>query len=233
MRFNIADINRINTCGILYKNKWDHNELSSSDPCYLFGIKELLKWYYKRSNPVENESFIVSLANYHRKNNTEEDQKIAYQKAFRDYISGHFYQNLHDVCLNYRSDLKVSKDDYLEYIIPVFINDVNKPMFIYYDIGKEDKSFFLQKNEIMHNAVWSFYHLNKLPTFVNIWYENHKIHHEFYKVNEDYILKAKKNLITIGKNLKHFIIPTINTCKPCVNLKNCERFSDKKFKKRK
>lgn len=231
MRLDIADINRINTCGILYKNKWDLDTPKVTDPVYLFGIKEIFKWLYKRGNHIEYDSLGIALSNYNARNNAPHENRIVYQKAFREFIEGYFHQNLSHLFTNYTTDFKVSKEDYLEYIVPVFSNNPHKPTFIYYDIGKEDKEFFLRRNEIMHNAIWSFYHLNKLPTFVNIWFEDGKIKHEIYKVNEEYILKAKRDLVTIGKHLKNYVLPTIQTCKTCINIKNCERFSDKKKRK--
>ena len=232
MRLDIADINRINTCGILHKNKWDLIRKEGLDPIYMFGMKEVFGWLYKRGGHMEYSVLTTALSQYHARYKTDHEQRAIYFKAFRDFVEGFFYQNLSNLFINYKSDLKVSKEDYIEYLIPVFSNDPNRPTFIYYNIGKEDKEFFLRRYETMHNAIWSFYHLNKLPTFVNIWFEDGKIQHEIYKVNEEYILNAKRNLVTIGKNLNIFVLPTIQTCKTCINIKDCERFFDKKKKRK-
>jgi hypothetical protein len=232
MRLNIADINRINTCGILHKNKWDHNSKVDLDPAYSYGMREVFRWLYKRGGHIQYPVLGESLSRYHIKKKTPYENRAIYYQAFREFLDGIFHQNLSHIFIDYRTDLKVSKEDYLEYQIPVFSNHPHRPVFIYYEIGKEEKQFFLKRYEVMHNAVWSFYQLNKLPTFVNLWFENGKIQHETYKVDEEYILKAKRNLITVGKNLNIFVLPTIQTCKTCINIKDCERFSDKKKKRK-
>lgn len=226
MRLNITDIKRINTCGYLKKNNWDYEQVISSNPSYLIGMKEILRWHYKRNKAIDTESFLTFLGNFHARTNIDHDNKINIEKAFREFINSSFYRNLDRVFINYLSDIKISSEDYLEYAIPVFINLPSKPSFIYYDIGKEDKHIFLQRYEVMHNAIWSFYYLNKLPTFINIWFDKETIRYETIKVDEKYILRAKRMLITIGKNLNIFVVPTIQTCKNCSRITECDRFKE-------
>lgn len=230
MRLKITDINRINTCGYLKKNNWDYEKQISSNPSYLIGMKEVLRWHYKRNRPIDTESFMAFLFNLNVRLGLEHEQKIALEKAFRDFINSNYYLSMERVFLNFTTDIKINKEDVLEYIVPVFINDPNKPTFIYYE-QYEKRELFLNKFEVMHNAVWSFYHLNKLPSFTMIWFDGEKIRHENYKVDEKYILKAKKHLVAIGQNINIFVVPTIQICQRCSMIDQCDRFIEKKAKR--
>lgn len=228
MRLDIADINRINTCGILKKNNWDYEQENSSNPSYLLGMKEIIRWHYKRNRPIDTVNFMAFISKLYLRAKISHEEKIQLEKAFREFINSAFYQRMNQVFINYSSDIKINKQDYLEYQIPVFINNKDEPTFLYYNLGNESKNLFLQRYEIMHNAIWSFYHLNRLPVFVNVWFDGKKIKHETIKVNEKYIQKSKKNLIIIGNNLNIFITPPIQRCISCSKIVECERFNEKK-----
>ena len=230
MRLNITDINRINTCGILNKNKWNYESSSSSS--YLLGMKEVLRWHYKRGKPIDPQSFMTFLFNLNTKMGLEHEERIALEKAFRDFVNSDFYQNLSLLYMNYITDIKINKLDVLEYVIPCFINNPARPMFIYYDVGNEPRNIFLQRYEVIHNAIWSFYNQNKLPTFVRIWFDGEKIRHETFKVDEKYIAKAKRTLVTIGQNTNIFVVPSIQTCLKCSMIAECSRFNDPSEKRK-
>jgi len=228
MRLDIAEIKRINTCGILKKNNWDYEKDTSSNPSYLLGMKEILRWHYKRGRPIDPESFMTFLLNLNIKMGLSHEQRIALEKAFREFVNSNYYLNMENVYLNYTTDIKINKLDVLEYNVPCFLNNTINPTFVYYDLSYEPKEIFLQRYEVIHNAVWSFYCLNKLPSFVRIWFDGEKIRHETLKVNEKYILKAKKILIGIGQNINIFVTPTIQTCLKCSMIAECDRFHEKK-----
>lgn len=233
MRLKITDINRINTCGYLKQNNWDYEkDNSSSNPSYITGMKEILRWHYKRNKAIEPESFMTFLANLNLRSNLEYDKKIAIEKAFRVFVNSDYYQNLTNIFLNYLTDIKINKNDYLENTIAVFQNNPIKPNFIYIEDRLEPKELFLQRFEVMHNAVWSFYRLNKNPTFTRIWIDGSEIKRDVFKVDDSYILKAKKNLVTVGQNLNMFVLPTVQTCKGCCMMSECDRFVDNRSKKK-
>jgi hypothetical protein len=228
MRLKITDINRINTCGYLKQNNWDYEKYISSNPGFHTGMKEILRWHYKRNRPVDPESFMTFISNLNNRLGLNLEEKIAIEKAFRVFVESEFYQNMTRIFMNYLTDIKISKDDYLENTIAVFQNNPSRPVFIYIEDRQEPKELFLQRFEVMHNAVWSFYHLNKNPTFIRIWFDGQEIKRDVFKMDDKYILKAKKHLITLGKNLDMFVLPTVQTCKKCSMITSCDRFVEKK-----
>lgn len=228
MRLNISDLERLNLCGFLYKNKWDYRQTSVGSPSYIAGIKEVFRWHYNRSKPIEHDSFMTFLSNYHVRYNIDNETRIETEKAFRSFIETTFYKNVKNVYMNYSSDMKVSKEDYLEYTIPIYIENKEKPTFVFYNLGKHEESIFKQRYEVLYLSIWSFYYLNRVPVFINIYQNKDKIEYETIKVDEKYVMNAKKIMLTIGKNLKHFIIPPIQTCLSCSKIEECERFTTKK-----
>jgi hypothetical protein len=232
MRLNITDINRINTCGYLKQNNWDYEKVTSSNPSYITGMKEVLRWHYKRNKAVDPESFMAFLANLNARSNLNHEDRIALETAFRVFINSDFYQNMTKIFINYLTDIKINKTDYLENTVSIFQNNPERPVFIYIEDELEPKELFLQRFEVMHNAIWSFYYLNKNPTFIRIWFNGTEIKREVFKMDDKYILKAKKQLITLGKNVNMFVLPTIQTCKNCSKITVCDRFVEKKSKKK-
>lgn len=232
MRLDIADITRINTCGILNKNKWDYFTETSSSPSYDIGIKEILRWHYRRGKPIDQESFITFLFNLNAKFNLPHEQKINLEKAFRNFINSEFYINMKHVYMNYLTDIKINNSDVLQNIIPYFLNNPNKPTFIYLDSSIEQKELFLERYEVMHNAVWCFYNLGKNASYLRLWFDGQEIRKDIIKVDEKYIFKAKRNLVTLGKNTNIFVLPPIQTCKKCSMMSVCDRFKEKPSKKR-
>ena len=232
MRLNITDINRINTCGYLKQNNWDYQTEEVSNPSFFAGMKEVLKWHYRRNGPVDPESFMTFLSGYNHRAQVKHEDRIAIEAAFREFVSSNFYQNLTKIYINYLTDIKISKDDYLENDIPVFQNLNERPTFIYIQDKLIPRELFMQRFDIMHNSVWSFYNLNRNPTFMRIWFDGESIKRETFKADDDYILQAKRHLITIGKNVNMFVLPTIQTCMNCSKLAVCDRYSNKRLKKR-
>ena len=232
MRLNITDVNRINTCGILHKNKWDYRIEVGSNLPYLLGIKEALRWHYKRGKPVDNEGFMTFLGNLNTKLNMPHEDRIELETAFRTFINSEFYLNMKHIYMNYLTDIKINKLDVLEHAVPCFMNNPKNPVFIYYDVGQEPKELFLQRYEVMHNAVWAFYNLGKNASYLRFWFDGKNIKRETIKVDDKYVLRAKRNLITIGQNTNMFVLPPIQTCKSCSMIAECDRFVEKLSKKR-
>lgn len=232
MRLSIADVNRINTCGILYKNNWDYEKGLSSSPSYLIGMKEVLRWHYKRRKPIDIESFMTFFSNLNTKFKLEYEEKINLETAFRSFINSVFYLNMKNVYINYLTDIKINKIDVLEHVVPCFLNNLEKPTFIYYDSEEENTSLFLQRYDVMHNAVWAFYNLGKVASFLRISFNGKEIKRENVKIDQNYILSAKRNLITIGQNTNISILPPVQTCRRCSMIDSCLRFNKKHLKKR-
>jgi hypothetical protein len=232
MRVSIADITRINTCGILNKNKWDYASEKIGSPSYDIGMKEILRWHYRRGKPIDQESFITFLFNLNAKLNLSHEEKIILETAFRNFIASEFYVNMKHVYMNYQTDIKINNFDVLENIIPYFLNNPSKPTFIYLNSHLEQKELFLQRYEVMHNAVWCFYNLGKSASYLRFWFDGKEIRKDIIKIDDKYVARAKKNLITLGQNLNMFVMPPIQTCKACSMISLCERFIEKPSKKR-
>lgn len=232
MRLNITDVNRINTCGILHKNKWDYGIEVGSNLPYILGMKEVLRWHYKRGKPIDAESFMTFLGNLNVKLNLPIEDRVVMESAFRTFITSEFYLNMKHVYMNYLTDIKINKVDVLEHAVPCFMQNPNKPTFIYYNIYAEPKELFLQRFDVMHNAVWCFYHLGKNASYLRFWFDGKEIKREVIKVDDKYVLRAKRNLVTIGQNTNMFVLPPVQTCKNCSMISECDRFVEKLSKKR-
>jgi hypothetical protein len=225
MRMDITDVNRINTCGYLNKYKRDYGSKVSSNPSYYTGMKELLRWHYNRGKAIDQESFMTFIGNLHARLKTERELKIALETAFRNFINTEFYKNMTNVFCNYESDIKVNKLDYVEYVIPYFINDPNRPTFIYIEDSLIPQNIFLERFDVLHNAVWSFYSLGRNAQFLRFWFDGKEIRREVIKTDDHYAMRAKERLIVIGKNLNNFVVPTIQTCLNCSMISICERYN--------
>jgi hypothetical protein len=138
--------------------------------------------------------------------------------------------------MNYNTDIKINKTDVLENNIQYFLNNPNKPSFIYCNTELEPKEIFLQRFEAMHNAVWSFYNLGKYASYLRFWFDGKEIKREVINTDAKYVLKAKNSLVTIGQNTSIFITPPVQMCKACSMIYECDRFtkklSDKKGSKK-
>lgn len=225
MRVNITDINRINTCGYLKRNNWDYEVVVSNNPTYFTGMKESLRWHYNRGKPIDLESFMAFIGNLHARTKMDREKKIALETAFRNFISSDYYRNMTNVFCNYESDIKINKTDYLENLIPYYLNNPNRPTFIYIEEKPIAKNIFLERYDILHNIIWSFYSLGKNAHFIVFWFDGKDIRREVIKTNDDDVIRAKERLIIIGKNLNNFIVPTIQTCLKCSMISVCERYN--------
>ena len=227
MRVNITDINKINTCGYLYKNNWDYEQVESNNPSYFTGMKEVLRWHYKRGKPIDLESFMTFIGLLHNKSQTDNEKRIIIENAFRTFIASDFYRNMKDVYCNYLSDIKINKTDYLEHVIP-FIQNPDKPTFIYLEEEPIPQNIFLERYDVLHNVVWSFYQLGKNATFLRIWFDGKEIKRDLIKTDDKTVETAKQRLLTLGKNLNIFVTPSIQTCQDCSMISTCERYNKKK-----
>lgn len=232
MRLSITDINRINTCGYLKLNNWDYEQPNSSNPSYYTGMKEVLRWHYNRGKPIDLESFMIFIGNLHARKSIDREKKIALESAFRDLLSSDFYQNMSQVFCNYMTDIKISKIDYLENSVSYFINNPSKPTFIYLEDTLQPQNIFLERYEVMHNLVWSFYSLNKNATFLRFWFDGKEIRRDSFKSNDESVVRAKDRLVTLGKNLENFVVPPVQTCLKCSMISVCERYNRSKKKGR-
>lgn len=232
MRLNITDINRINTCGYLKTNNWDYEKKISNNSSYYMGMKEVLRWHYNRSKPIDLESFMTFIGNLHARTSIDTEEKIALETAFRNLVASDFYQNMSQVFCNYSTDIKISKLDYLEHSIPYFINNISKPTFIYLEDELQPQNIFLERYEVMHNLVWSFYYLNKNATFLRFWFDGKEIRREIFKSDDQSVIRAKERLIILGKNLENFVIPPVQSCLKCSMIEVCERYNRSKKKGR-
>lgn len=231
MKLDISDLTRLNTCGFLYEKRWDYLSKKNIIPSYLIAMKEVFRWHYKRNKPIDSESFMTFLFNLNIRYGLGHEDKMNLETAFRNFINSDFYLNLKHVYMNYSTDIKINKIDVLEYSVPCFINNPNKPAFVYYEDEQEPKNIFLQKYEVMHNAVWTFYNLGKNASFIRIWFDGNEIKKDIIKTDDKYVLKAKRNLLILGQNINMFILPPIQMCKNCSMISECERFSETEKKR--
>lgn len=232
MRMNITDMDRINTCGYLKKNNWDYETDQSSNPSYFTGMKEVLRWHYNRGKPIDQESFMAFISNLHYRLGIKIQDRFPMENAFRSFINTEFYKNLTEVFCNYETDIKFNKTDYLEHVIP-FVMNPNKPTFIYIEDKLDPQSIFLERFDVMHNAVWSFYYLGKYATYLRFWFDGKEIKRETIKTDEKHFNFSKERLVLLGKTVNNFTVPPVQTCLKCSKLSICERYVRSKKRGRK
>ena len=73
------------------------------------------------------------------------------------------------------------------------------------------------KYETRLSSIWSFYSLNRYPTFYNLYLDDNKIKHVRYKPNQFYIRDSKSFIINMNKLIENEeIYPApLEVCRYC------------------
>ena len=230
MRLHLNDIERMNICPVLYRNKWDYSSNNNQEnAAFIFGMKEIFKWNYRRKKSIDLSSFLGAFSYYCSKNNIELNDKIALEKEFKFFINDDFYLNFNNVFINYKTDIIFNKNkDVLEYEIPLIITKGKTVYLSFYTLGNIPNSMILNRYDVWYSAMWCFYVLNKTPKILNFYYNKGKINKNIITIKDDYIIKAKSNLIKLGEKIQQNSLPPVEICKNCSNIFQCERFTEGK-----
>lgn len=221
-RYSIDEIKRLTVCPVLYKNKWDYNDPSQYlDKTFLYGVKEMIRWYYRRGKQITIESLVASLSQYAMTVRQPVMEKIAMESAFRQYASKGIYQQMDAPFYNQEIDVQIGKNLTATHVAPCIAKKEKTVYFISYDYGREPKEKFLNRYEILLEAVWSFYMLDQVPVFINLYYEDGEIKEDRFKVRLVYITQAKEKLFQIGKSIGRMATPPVFICDNCNRREEC------------
>lgn len=222
-RYSVDDLKRIKVCPILYKNKWDYLDSSSGlMPTYLYGMREVIRWYYRRGNRISPDSIATSVSFQGLKDGLDIENRIGLEMAFRNFADGSLYGTINQPHYNKELMLNLNeKGDTIHYVAPCVVKKDKTVYFISFDLGPQTPEQFLNRYETLFLTTWSFYVLDTVPVFVNLYYENKEIKEEKYKPNMEFIRYSKEKLIQIGRDLNIKGSPPSEICLHCNRSNEC------------
>ncbi|MDD3412608.1 MAG: hypothetical protein PHY47_01275 [Lachnospiraceae bacterium] len=229
--YTIEDIKRLKICPILFKNKWDYSDhLIGLNPTYLYGIKEVFRWYYRRGSQITPDAITTSISFNALQNRLDFTSKTELETAFRHFVDGATYKNMSQPHYNKEISMNLNEDILLTHVSPVVYKDNKKLAFLSYDLGMVTSDYFLNQYETMFEAVWSFYVLDMMPVFLNLYLENESIKEQHFKPNMDYIKHSKEKLIQIGRGMGYNKAPPPpELCLHCQRSNECPTINVEKL----
>jgi hypothetical protein len=222
-QYTLDDIKRISICPILYKKGWDYSDPSQYLPkTYLYGIKEIFRWYYRRGNQISPDAIVASLSHHAFQTKLDWKDKMNLETAFRKYTSGGTYRKIDQPFYQKEIQINLNDRDVLTHTVPCITKKDKSVYIISYDKGEVDMDQFLNSYEVMLQSVWAFYVLDTVPIFLNLFYNVDTIFEQKVKVNVEYIKRSKKRLVSIGREMaKRKAPPPSEICKHCNRRKEC------------
>lgn len=219
-QYEVQDLKRLSVCPILFQKEWDYSDKTKDiDDTYLYGIREVFRWFYRRNKQISPDTIVTSVAHHAFKSGLDFKQKMNLEDAFRKYTTGNFYQLMDQPF--YQKEIQIflnDRGDVLKHKVPCLVKKEKTVYFISYDLGEIDFDLFLNSYEAMFQSVWSFYVLDKVPVFINLHYNGNDIIEQRMKVNIEYIKESKRRLISLGKEIN-----TRKTPPPSEICRNCDR----------
>lgn len=223
-RYTIDELKRLNICPILSKNKWDYikkgTDVSSS---YLYGIKEMFRWYYRRRKRISPDAISASVSHHAFQSGLSFEAKADLETAFRKFAFSPSYRELEQPYYNYEIEMQLGKTgNILSHTIPV-LSKHKKSVYVFsLGLGKVSEDLFLNRYETLAVAFWSFYSLDKVPVFMNLYFDGKRIVEQKIKVNMEYIKKAKESVIKISEKInQECFIPPSEVCHNCNRRDEC------------
>lgn len=221
-RYSIDEIKRLTVCPILFQNKWDYNDPSQYlDKTFLYGVKEMIRWYYRRGKQISSEALVASLSQFAMIKRVPVTNKMELESAFRQYASRGLYQQMDAPFYQKEIEVQIRKDLIATHEPFCMAKKEKTVYFISSEYGKEPKEKFLNRYEVLLQAVWSFYMLDQVPVFVNLYYENGEIKEDRFKVRLAFITQAKEKLFQIGKSISRISTPPVSICDNCNRREEC------------
>lgn len=219
---SIEDIKRLSICPTLFTNKWDYDDPSQYlDKTFLYGVKEMIRWYYRRGKQISVEALVASISQHAFRYRVPVTDKIALESAFRQYAASGFYQQMDTPFYQKEIEVAIGNNVIASYESPCIVKKEKTVYFISFGYGRETKENYLNRYETMLQAVWSFFMLDQVPVFINLYYENGEIIEQRIKVRQSYIAKAKERLYQISKSIKRLAPPPTIICSNCLRREEC------------
>ncbi len=220
-KYNLSQLNQISICPVLFNNDWAYSSKSELNDCYLFGIKEIFKWFYRRSNPMTPGSITTVLGQYALRSGKGIDNLSA-EEGVRKFVSGSFYQQIDQPFYRYKIEMILNSETELNHVIPVMARRGKKVYLITFDKGGVSERDYMNMYETMFSALWAFHNLNELPVFLNLSLFDNEIQEQYFKTDMKYITKAEKRLIAIGRKMRYpSAIPSWEVCTHCERRSEC------------
>jgi hypothetical protein len=224
MKYTLDDIKRMSICPILFKEKWDYTDNDSKlIPSYLYGIKEMFRWYYRRGKQISPDAITASVSHHCFQTKVPFETKANLETALRKYASSGLYRKIEQPFYNKEIEIYLNKEgDLIQYKIPT-LSKLEKSFYIYsFDLGKVDEGMFLNRYETLLVSFWSFFSFNKTPVFLNLYFDGESIVEQKIKVTMDYIEEAKRKIHRIGKEInKKQSLPPSEVCENCNRRTEC------------
>lgn len=225
MHYSIDDLKRLKICPILFEKKWDYTDPSKDlIPTYLYGMKEIFRWYYRRSSHITPDVIAASISSHAMQHRVDITTKIGLESAFRKYVESAFYKEMQVPHYNKELVLKLNEiGDIVNHVTPVVTKKDKTIYFVSFNLGETTPEDFLNRYETIFQTVWSFYVLDMVPAFVNLYYENGEIKEQRFKVNQNYVARSKEKLIQAGRGLKYSKNPPPpDICRNCNRRSECQ-----------
>ena len=232
--YTVQDIKRHKVCPILFQNKWDYsNDANGLNPTYLYGIKEIFRWYYRRGSQISPDAITTSISFNALQNKLDFNLKTKLELAFRQFAESPIYRNMSQPHYNKDISMNLNDNTVLTYTSPCVFKDDKKLVFASYDLGMVSPDYFLNRYEVMFQSVWSFYVLDMVPIFLNLYYEDGIIREQYFKPTTDYIKHSKEKLIHLGRGLGYNKAPPPpEVCLHCNRSNECPTINVEKLLKK-
>ena len=206
-KYTIEDLKRINICPVLFEKGWDYNKGAELPLTFLYGIKEMFRWYYRRGKQISPDAITTSVSHHAFQTRTPFETKMNLETAFRKFASNGLYKRIEQPYYNYEILIHLGKDNVLTHKIPA-LSKVEKSVYIYsFDKGKVDEDLFLNDYETIILTFWSFFSLDKTPVFMNFYFDGENIVEQKIKVNNEYIRTIKEKIKKMPTNMQGGLLP--------------------------
>ena len=192
------------------------------NPTYLFGIKEIFRWYYRRGSQITPDAIITSISFNALQNRIDFQTKTNLESAFRKFTEAGIYRRMSQPHYNKEITINLNDNNTLTYTAPVVFKDDKRLFFASYDLGEVTPDYFLNRYEALFLTTWSFYVLDTVPSFINLYFDGKEIKEQYFRPNMEYVKHSKERLIHLGRGLGYNKAPPPpEICLQCNRSKEC------------
>ena len=221
MKRDLDSIKRSLICPLLSLHKWNYNE-SLSSPIYLYGIKEMFRWYARRGGMISIEALLSSISSYSIQKRIDSNQKIQAESLFRKYLTNSVYFNIKQPLLNYDIQLNMG-GDILTYSIPVVSTLDGRICLLFYDLGKMSKLELISRLEVQVSILYFFLIKNETPIVYNVYVKDDQITEDRVICTIDYLNFITQNIRKVMETKPSQALPSIEVCYNCFRRNECHQ----------
>lgn len=198
MQITLEELKRKTICPILYQNNWDYNSSSSEISFFSHCIREMMGWFYRRGRRLSYEVLcpIVSRLGNERGLGLEEIVKI--QISLKNFTGSKLYSTIEQPIINFETFTDIGSNC-IKHITPCLSTYNEKACIITWEDSIYSREDLMQSWETRLMSIWSFYVLNRNPTFYNLrldWAET-KVTMNKFTPNQAYIMDTKEDFLSM------------------------------------